>query len=679
VADLVALLSVEYGLATKHATSPTGLRDRLALLVLATDLASSLGEETVAPFKDFPRPERPELAPRVQELARAWRNRRDLQRTYVERALQVERDLDLATAPLPRPSLARIGTFRGHEEQLQDAVEAALLTDATQDSLALAEARLQGFWASVVPELMDRWALVLAIGRVLVAADDVGRELARFPGKADAAAFAARYVSAEATARAWADLDMYHRQMERRYHVFDVDVTGVHRAIELLIAKARARYAAVASELGERFLRGLYASKLTIKGVPRQAETFERFVRPALDRGKTAYLLVDGLRYEMARELHSGIDREHDAELSFTLGTLPSITEVGMAALLPTAERGLELVAAAAGKLGVRLGDAVVRNRKERLDFLERHAGVSTHSTKLEALLPPSKKTREAITEAALVVVTATDELDGLCETGNVAMARRLMDDVLLQLWRGLRVLFDLGVRTAIVTADHGHLFGETLDVGATIDAPGGQTVDLHRRVWVGRGGASSESYLRMKAVEVGLGGVLALAVPWALAGFKAAGSSAAYFHGGASPQELFVPVWTVSRKGAAHAARSAIAWRLTLGSTAVSARFLSVQIDGSVAGLFGVEARLLRVEVRDAKSVLSRPVASSYGFEEATGFVQMKLEEVDDKTTVKPNTVTLFLEGAPGGGTVEIVARDVATDRVVAKLAEVPVKLAGF
>jgi hypothetical protein len=679
VADLEALLSVEYGLATKHATSPAGLRDRLALLVLSTDLVSSIGEEVPPSFKDLPRPERPELTPRVQELARTWRNRRDFQRSYVERALQVERDLDVASAPLPTASLARIETFRGLEEQLQDAVEAGLLAEATPSLLALAEARLQGFWASVVPELMDRWALVLAIGRVLVAADDVERELTRFTGKADAAAFAARYVGTEAAPRAWADLDMYHRQMERRYHVFDVDVTGAHRAIERLVAKARARYAAVASMLGDRFLRALYASKLTIAGVPRQAETFERFVRPAVDRGKVAYLLVDGLRYEMARELHVGIDREHDAALSFTLGTLPSITEVGMAALLPGAERGMELVAAGAGKLGVRLGDALVRNRKERLDFLERHAGVNTHSTKLEALLPPSKKTRDAISEAALVVVTATDELDGLCEGGNVAMARRLMDDVLLQVWRGLRVLFDLGVRTAIVTADHGHLFGETLDVGATIDAPGGQTVDLHRRVWVGKGGASSDSYLRMKASDVGLGGDLELAVPWALAAFKAVGASAAYFHGGASPQELLVPVWTVSRKAAAQAAPSAIAWRLTLGSAVVSARFLSVQIDGSVAGLFGVEAPLLRIDVRDAKTALSRPVASSYGFEEATGFVQMKVEEADGKTTVKPNTVTLFLESPPDGGTVQIVARDVATDRVVAKLAEVPVKLAGF
>lgn len=41
-----------------------------------------------------------------------------------------------------------------------------------------------------------------------------------------------------------------------------------------------------------------------------------------------------------------------------------------------------------------------------------------------------------------------------------------------------------------MVTADHGHLFGESLGRDRQIPAPGGETVALHRRAWVGRGGA---------------------------------------------------------------------------------------------------------------------------------------------------------------------------------------------
>jgi hypothetical protein len=276
-------------------------------------------------------------------------------------------------------------------------------------------------------------------------------------------------------------------------------------------------------------------------------------------------------------------------------------------------------------------------------------------------------------------VVTASDELDGLCETGNAAMARRLLDDVLLQVRRGLRTLFDSGFEVAIVTADHGHLFGETLDSGATIDVPGGQTADLHRRVWVGRGGAASASYLRVKTSDLGLTGDLELALPWTLAGFKVAGAMVAYLHGGASPQELLIPVWTVSRKPRTAGASGDFAWRLALGSSVVSTRFLSVQIDGDVTGLFGAQAPQVRLEAREGKTVLSRPVASSYGFEEATGFVQLAMVEGEGRSAVRPNTVTLILEALPGGKRIDLVAIDVATDRVLARLADVPVSLAGF
>jgi hypothetical protein len=679
VGDLATLLAVDYGLPAPGKGTPDELRDRFARFILAADLVAGLGPEAPRSLHELPRPERLELIARCRELAKTWRNRRDLQPSYVERSLAVERAWHLDDLALPIAALAATETFRACEQQLLTGVERELLADGPRDLLAVAEHRLQGFWASTAPELMDRWALDLAIGRVLVMAEDVEQALATRQGGTDAAGLVARYVASTGAEEPWALLDTYHRQMERRVHLFDIDVNESQLAIEQLVAKARTRYAAVASILGERFLQALAAAKFALPGIPRQTETFARFVAPALEQGRVAYLLVDGLRYEMARELHASLDPYHQAELVAAVGTLPSVTEVGMAALMPHAERGLQLVAAGGGKLAVAIEGSLLRTRKERLEFLVRHAGVPSCAVKLGELLPLAKKTREALGEARLIVVTATDELDGLGEAGDVAMARRLMDDVLRQISRGLRVLFGLGVKVAIVTADHGHLFGEILDSGATIDAPGGQTADLHRRVWVGKGGASSGSYLRVKAADVGLGGDLEMALPWALAGFKVAGAPAAYFHGGASPQELLVPVWTVARKPAAPAVSGGVAWRLTLGSAAVSTRFLSVQIDGTLTGLFGARAPLVQVEVRDGRAVLSRPVAAAYGFEEATGFVQVAIEEVEEKSAVRPNTITLMLEKLPSGQQVEIVALDVATGQPLARLVDVAVRLAAF
>ena len=71
---------------------------------------------------------------------------------------------------------------------------------------------------------------------------------------------------------------------------------------------------------------------------------------------------------------------------------------------------------------------------------------------------------------------------------------------------RGVRILRDLGIKTIVIAADHGHLFAEEVGEDMKIDAPGGKTADLHRRVWVGEGGNIEPSYLRTPLASLGSG-----------------------------------------------------------------------------------------------------------------------------------------------------------------------------
>lgn len=95
------------------------------------------------------------------------------------------------------------------------------------------------------------------------------------------------------------------------------------------------------------------------------------------------------------------------------------------------------------------------------------------------------------------------------------------MDDILHDLRRACRVLTECGVKTIIFTADHGYLFGEELGSDMKIDPPGGETVELHRRVWIGRGGSASKSYLRTCLADFGIESNLELAVSRDFACFK--------------------------------------------------------------------------------------------------------------------------------------------------------------
>ncbi len=79
------------------------------------------------------------------------------------------------------------------------------------------------------------------------------------------------------------------------------------------------------------------------------------------------------------------------------------------------------------------------------------------------------------------------------------------MDTVIDNLARAIRRLAGAGVGRTVVTADHGHVFFPVArDESMKTEAPGGATVDLHRRCWIGRGGATPAGTIRVSASALG-------------------------------------------------------------------------------------------------------------------------------------------------------------------------------
>ena len=224
-------------------------------------------------------------------------------------------------------------------------------------------------------------------------------------------------------------------------------------------------------------------------------------------------------------------------------------------------------------------------------------------------------------------------------------------------------MLADHGVTTIVLVADHGHLFADEVGEDMKIEAPGGKVEDLHRRVWVGVGGNSEPSYLRTSLTSLGMDSELDLATPWTFAVFKSKGGGRAYFHGGLSPQELVVPVVVLHSAVKPSAPSVGIQWTLIPGTAKLTTRFFSVQIAGSQSesSLFGFEPPKVRIELRAAKKCVSRPVSASYGFENATGEVKLKIAENDNKQ-IEPNTVTVMLSEEVSQKTVGIYLLDATT-----------------
>jgi hypothetical protein len=476
-------------------------------------------------------------------------------------------------------------------------------------------------------------------------------------------------------AKPWCLLDTQHRQMESHWYNFEPDGDD-NDGIEKLVIKAKRRYVAVGSEIARQFLMALQKNAPD-KSVMRQREVFENHVKPFVAEKKTAYVWVDALRFEMGRELARLLREDFEVELYPAIAAVPTVTEIGMAALLPGAQGDARVVAAGSGKLALEINGTVIKDRKGRLTFLKQHAGVEVFDTKLDDLLPkPSKKVREGIEKAQLILVTS-QEIDELCEQDNITQARRQMDGILNDVRRGLRVLAGMGIERIVLAADHGHLFADELSEDMKVDPPGGETADIHRRVWVGYGGNADDAFLRAPLGALGMQGDFDLATPWTFACFKCKGGAKAYFHGGLSPQELLVPVMIVSPSSKPSASLpGSITWTLVPGSQKLTTRLFSVQLTGVHSGLFDTTPPKVRVELRAKGKVVSRAISASYGFDEDTGDVALR-NDASDSRRIAPNTITLMITEELDQKSVGLYLLDAATAAELARLEKIEVSIA--
>jgi len=679
--SLAGLLSEALGM-TLDGTKLEGLRARVVRQVLVTDLLEALDDDVPPALETFAVAQSSVAQQAAVRLAKIWRNRRDLVNSYLHWAGRVQDEIGPDALNLGLDALARVEAFALAEANLQTEVEKALARRASTGLLDLAASRQAGFWSGQRPEMKIRWEVISDAGQVLV---DAARIEADLKGRSwTAASLLSGYVYGIAdTQPPWCALDTAQRHLERDYHRFDVD-PDAHSWLVKLVALARQRYAAVSDQLAEVFTRAYADGKFILPGVTLQADVFKDVVAPAARTLRVAYILVDALRFEMARELLAMFEPTQNPEpgtdwtleLTPAIATPPTITEVGMAALLPGAERGLSATDAG-GKLALAINGQALRTRQERVAYLGTAGLGDLAVVRLDQLAPLSDThLSQSLKKADLIVVTAADEIDGLCET-NPVLARRMLDDVLSQLRRGLRTLFGLGVQMAVITADHGYLFGEAITSGHAIDAPGGQTVALKRRVWVGKGGAATSGVLRTPLSALGVGGELEIATPWNLSCFKAKGGSTEYFHGGLSLQELVIPVLTV-RSGATSgvAAVVPVQWTLALGSQVISTRFVSATIGGQSTQLLPLQPPLIRVEVRAGDQPVSVPVSAKYGFQEATKDVQLQVAEDELPQAVVENTVTLMITEDLQLNEVTVHLLDATTGLSLARLEHVPVAI---
>ena len=283
---------------------------------------------------------------------------------------------------------------------------------------------------------------------------------------------------------------------------------------------------------------------------PRQSQFFERYIAPYLDtKNKVAVIISDALRYEIGQELVTLIEQGegYSAESEPMLAMLPGYTQLGMAALLP--HKTLTLLPDG----NVQVDGQLSAGLENRTKILAGAVEKGSIALRAEDLLAMNRDTYREVTRGAQVVYVYHNRID---HTGDDKMSETQVFDAVETAFQEIRLLLkklhDSYFANVIVTADHGFIYqNQSLDESefSLQDAAGDEIQFRNRRFVIGKGLESNPSFKRFDAAALGLTGDYQVLLPKSISRLRVQGSGSRYVHGGASLQEILLPVIQVNKK----------------------------------------------------------------------------------------------------------------------------------
>jgi uncharacterized protein (TIGR02687 family) len=224
-------------------------------------------------------------------------------------------------------------------------------------------------------------------------------------------------------------------------------------------------------------------------------------------------------------------------------GMLPSYTQLGMAALLP--RKTLEILTD--GNVAVDgINSSGKENRAKILDqAIPGSSKVFTHAEYGKL----TTEDRRAIFRDNQVIYLYHNQIDAVGDQLSEERTVEAVETTFNELIELIKILRNANFSKILVTADHGFIYQhQKLDESDFADAEikGDEIYSRNRRYVVGKGLQSSISLKKYSAEQVGLSGKYEINLAKSINRMRVKGASIQFVHGGASLQEIVIPVLLV-------------------------------------------------------------------------------------------------------------------------------------
>jgi uncharacterized protein (TIGR02687 family) len=295
--------------------------------------------------------------------------------------------------------------------------------------------------------------------------------------------------------------------------------------------------------------------KWTLPGITNQQDFYKRYVAPKVHKGERIFVIIsDALRYEVGVELADKLNAETmgACEIEPILSVVPSVTKLGMASLLP--HREIDIDENARVFVDGRSSSGI-ENRKGIIESTVSDS-VAVHAQEMLAM---NKAGRREYFKGKKLIYIYHDSIDAMGDKASTEIyafsaVERAIDEIssLVKIIRD-----DLSGTNILITADHGFVYQrEALEESDKIVKEDIRSIEVKRRYMLSKEKREMDGILNINMDSIIKNEhQLTAYVPKATIRFKIQGYGVNFVHGGASLQEVVVPLIQIKnmRRGQAN------------------------------------------------------------------------------------------------------------------------------
>jgi len=494
-------------------------------------------------------------------LVTEWASNEDYKENFTQWSQQLEKEYDIPTKVKGRPETENANSFKAIDEALLEEI----LTRIGNEGLkgirknltyikTLAQKRQDQTWSRL--QLFPEWKIINISLELL---EHIQNSLTTIEKTPDANTLLENYSKDDGS---W-HIDQLYRELAT------IDTPTKPKVKELFIDMPKEQYQEWLRKINNNFTLAIEKQqKWQITGVINQTDFWQNYVHP--HREKVAIFLLDAFRYELQKRLAENLQKARiEVKHHNMLASLPSITEISMSALLPTATMK---VGVSNGNLKVTLNGKTVLTKADRITWLKDKFGDLVACLDLKELQKPLDELKKELAQTKILVI-----MDREIDKAGSFLTEELLDyfDKLLSgVKRAVETVAQIGYNKILLTTDHGFLFFPLPNkIDTTESVPNDPQTIVSKRYALGKPphipATLSLSNKTLPYLSEETRAVFPIGTSW----FPRPGPKEPFIHGGISLQECCVGVLECTPKKAI--AREKVGIKVSLPSIISSAIFI--------------------------------------------------------------------------------------------------------